>query len=254
MLRGTGIGFLLGLLPGPGTTLSTFASYNVERRVSKHPETFGHGAIQGVAGPESANNAAVTAHMIPLMALGLPFSPAMALLFAGLLLQGIQPGPLMMAQRPEVFWGLIASMYIGNVALLVLNFPLVGLWVSFLRIPQPILVAFIVIFMLIGAYSINNNVLDMVVLLVMGVFGYVMRKLRFDAVPIILALVLGPLLERTFRQSLYLSRGDPFIFFQRPISLALLLALLAIFLIPPVRLQIANLRRRPVRPGLSSEE
>ncbi len=224
ILRGTTVGFPVGLIPGPAVVIASFASYNLERRFAKRPDEFGRGAIEGVAGPEAANNAATTGAMVPLMALGVPFAPAVAMLLSALMIHGVQPGPLLMQERPEVFWGLVASMYVGNAALLILNLPLVGMWVSLLRIPQPILLALILIFMLAGTFSVNNSVLDLFVLVGMGIVGYILRKLDFDVAPMILALVLGPMLERTFRQSLYLSRGDPLVFFQRPISSGLLLA------------------------------
>lgn len=232
ILRGTGLGLVIGLIPGPSATISTFASYRLERRAAKNPEEFGCGAIQGVAGPEAANNAASSVMMVPLLALGLPFAPAIALLLAALMMQGVQPGPLLIQNRPEVFWGVVASMYVGNVALLVLNLPLVGFWVSLLRIPQPVLLAGIVIFMLVGTYSVNNSVLDLAVLLVMGVVGYALRKMNFDVAPLVLAVVLGPLMEKSFRQGLFMSQGDLSIFVTRPVSGALLAATLVVMLWP----------------------
>jgi putative tricarboxylic transport membrane protein len=243
ILRGTGVGFVIGLLPGPGGVLSTFASYGLERRLAKRPEEFGHGAIEGVAGPESANNAASSAAMVPLLALGIPFSPITAILLAALLIQGVQPGPLLMQQRPDIFWGVVASMYVGNVVLLILNFPLVGIWVSVLRIPQSILVALILMFTLVGAYSINNSPLDLIVLVVMGVVGYLGKKLEFDLSPMVLGLVLGGMLEKTFQQSLYMSRGDVLAFFTRPISGTLLAVLVAILVVPPVARYVGRRRR-----------
>ena len=232
MLRGAGVGFLLGLVPGPGGIISTFASYRIERRLAKRPEEFGHGAIEGVAGPESANNAATASQMVPLLSLGLPFAPAMALFLAALTMQGVQPGPLLIQERPEIFWGVIASMYVGNAALLVLNLPLVGMWVSLLRIPQPLLLAGILLFMFVGTYSVNNSMLDLVALVVIGILGYVLRKLDFQLAPMILAVILGPVLEKALRQSLLLSRGDPFVFFQRPISGLFMVSLLVVLLAP----------------------
>ncbi len=226
MLRGIAVGFPVGLVPGPAVVIASFASYNLERRLAKVPNRFGHGAIEGVAGPETANNAATSGAMVPLMALGIPFAPAVAVLLSALMIHGVQPGPLLMQERPEVFWGLVASMYLGNVALLILNLPLVGMWVNLLRIPQPILLVLILIFMLVGTFSVNNSVLDLFVLLSMGVVGYLLRKLHFDVAPMILALVLGPILERTFRQSLYMSMGDPYVFIRRPISGGLLMAVI----------------------------
>jgi putative tricarboxylic transport membrane protein len=232
MLRGSIIGFLIGLLPGPSATISAFASYKVERRISKYSEEFGHGAIEGVAGPESANNASTCAHLIPMLSLGIPLGAVMALLMAALMMQGVQPGPLLIQEHPRIFWGVVASMYMGNVALLILNLPLVGMWVSFLRIPQPILMASILIFMLVGTYSVNNSVFDVIVLVAMGVIGYVLRKLKFDIPPLVVAVILGPILEKSFRQSLYMSRGSGLIFFQRPISAILLILTLVVLLAP----------------------
>jgi putative tricarboxylic transport membrane protein len=244
ILRGTGLGFVFGLIPGPSAVLSTFGAYNLERRLSKHPEEFGRGAIEGVAGPETANNAATTSVMAPLMSLGLPFAPPAALLLAALMMQGVRPGPLLISEHPEIFWGVIASMYIGNIALLVLNLPLVGIWVRLLQVPEHILMALILVFVMIGSYSVNNSMLDILVVGGMGILGWLLRKLEFDVAPMILALVLGPFMERTFRESLYMSRGDVLTFVQRPISLALLLVLAAIALGPPAW-RLARGRRRP---------
>lgn len=246
ILRGTGLGFFIGLIPGPAPLLSSFASYAVERRLSKRREEFGNGAIEGVAGPESANNAATSAAMVPLLALGVPFAASPALLLAALMIHGVQPGPLLMEQHPDVFWGVVASMYIGNLALLILNLPLVGLWVSLLRIPQPILLGSILLFMLVGTYSLNNSVVDLIVLVLMGAVGYVLRKLNFDLAPIILAMVLGPLLEKTFRQSLYMSAGNPVIFVQRPIAAGIWALLLTVVVLPPI---VRYVRRRRVADG-----
>lgn len=232
ILRGTGLGFLIGLIPGPANVISSFASYNVEQRVSKHPEEFGHGAIEGVAGPEAANNAATSGQMVPLLALGIPFSAASALLLAALVVQGVQPGPLLVDQNPEVFWGVIASMFVGNLALLVLNLPLVGVWVSMLRLPEGLLMVLITVFVLVGTFTIRNSVFDLSVMVVAGVVGYVLRKLDFDLAPLVLALVIGPFLERTFRQSLFLSRGDLTVFVTRPVSAALLGILVLILVVP----------------------
>jgi putative tricarboxylic transport membrane protein len=245
ILRGTGLGFLFGLIPGPAAVLSTFGAYNLERRLSKHPEEFGKGAIEGVAGPETANNAATAAAMAPLMSLGLPFAPPAALLLAALMMQGVRPGPLLISDHPEIFWGVIASMYIGNLALLVLNLPLVGIWVSLLRVPGHVLMALILVFVMVGAYSVNNSLLDLAVVSGMGIVGWLLRKLEFDVAPMILALVLGPFMERTFRESLYMSRGDLLTFVQRPISCALLLAMVVIIVAP----SIWRIVRRPPKPA-----
>jgi putative tricarboxylic transport membrane protein len=245
--RGSGIGVFLGLIPGPACFLSAFSSYNLERHMSKGNEEFGKGAIEGVAGPEAANNAAASSTLVPLLGLGLPFSPVTALLLAALMIHGVQPGPLLIQEHPEVFWGVVASMYIGNAALLVLNFPLVGLWVSLLRIPQQLLCALILIFMLVGTYSMNNSILDLLVLVIMGIIGYVLRKLDFDVSPMIVALVLGPMIERTFRQSLFMTGGDFSVFTSRPITVTILLILLAILIIPA----LWHLARARLAPGSS---
>jgi len=243
ILRGSAVGFLVGLVPGPSATISSFASYNLERRIAKEPHRFGQGAIEGVAGPEAANNSATSAAMAPLLALGIPFTPATALLLAALMVQGVQPGPLLIQDRPEVFWGVVASMYIGNAALLILNLPLIGMWVSLLRVPQPIMLALILVFMLIGTYSVNNSMLDVVVLIVLGAVGYWLRKLKFEVAPLILAVVLGPLMEKSFRQSLFMSQGDLSIFVQRPVSGALLAVLVVVLLAPSLWRLVARRRQ-----------
>jgi putative tricarboxylic transport membrane protein len=216
--RGTFVGFFLGLIPGIGGTVPTFISYALEKRVSRHPEKFGTGVIEGVAGPESANNAATGSCLIPLLTLGIPSNVVVALLMGALMIQGIQPGPLLIQQHPEVFWGVITSMYTGNVILLILNLPLVGIWVKILKIPYFLLFPLIVLFCIIGVYSVNNNIMDIVVMILFGVIGYFMRKFGYEAIPMVLALVLGGLLELNFRQSLILSRGSLLFFLYRPIS------------------------------------
>jgi putative tricarboxylic transport membrane protein len=228
--RGTVIGFLLGILPGGGAILSTFISYAVEKKVSKHPEKFGKGAIEGVAAPESANNAAAESALIPLLSLGIPPNVNMAMLFSALMIHGIQPGPLLIKEHPDIFWGLIASMYIGNILLLVLNLPLVGIWVKVLKIPQKILSPLILLFCLIGAYSINGMIFDVYVMIFFGVVGYLFRKFGFDIAPLILAYVLGGRLEQALRQSLLISQGSFSIFFTSPIS-AVALGIAVILLI-----------------------
>ena len=216
--RGTALGFVMGFLPGPMNVLSTFASYRLEKAVSRRKDEFGKGAIEGVAGPEAANNAAATSQFVPLLSLGLPFSAIMALLMAAMMIHGVQPGPLLVVQRPDIFWGIMASMYVGNIALLILNLPLVGVWVSILRIPMHALLPCIVLFAMIGSYSVRNSILDLWVLVGFGVLGYFLRKLKFDLAPMILAIVLGPMIERYFRTALFLSRGDLGIFVASPIS------------------------------------
>jgi putative tricarboxylic transport membrane protein len=230
--RGSVVGFLTGLVPGPATVLATFISYALERRISKTPERFGQGAIEGVAGPEAANNGATAGAMVPILSLGIPFSPATAILLGALVIHGIQPGPLFIAQRPEVFWGVIASMYIGNLLLLILNLPMVGLFVSILRLPQHVLATLVLLLCVVGAYSLNNSMLDLWVLAIAGIVGYVFRKVKIDPSPLIVALVLGPLMEKTLRQSLFSARGDWTEILARPLTLALL-ALGAAVLIGP---------------------
>lgn len=220
IFRGSVLGFFLGILPGGGAVISSFISYAVEKKVSKHPERLGTGAIEGVAGPESANNAATGGAFIPLFVLGIPSNVAMALLLGALMIHGLQPGPLLLKQHPEIFWGTVASMYIGNAMLLVLNLPLIGVWVKLLRVPYKILFPMILLFCLIGAYSVNNNPADMIVMLFFGVLGYLLRKYGYELAPLVLAFVLGPQMEQAFRQSLILSDGSFAIFFTRPISAA----------------------------------
>jgi putative tricarboxylic transport membrane protein len=218
IVRGSFIGFFIGILPGGGAVISSLVSYAVEKKISKHPEEFGKGAIQGVAGPESANNSAASASFIPLLTLGIPGNAAIAMIFAALLIQGVQPGPFLITERPDVFWGVVASMYIGNAMLLILNLPLVGMWVQLLRVPYAILAPIIVLFCCIGVYSVRNTVFDIWIMGIFGVFGYLLRKLDFEPGPMILAFVLGPILERSLRQALLISAGSPWIFFKRPIS------------------------------------
>ncbi len=221
--RGSVVGFFTGLIPGPASVLATFISYTLERKVSKTPERFGQGAIEGVAGPEAANNGATAGAMVPLLSLGIPFSPATAILLGALVITGIQPGPLLISQRPEVFWGVVASMYVGNLILLVLNLPLVGLFVSVLRMPQHVLATLVLLLCLVGAYSLNNSQLDLWVLVAFGIFGYGLRKLRIDPSPLVVALVLGPLMEKTLRQTLFMERGDFLAVLGRPLTVILLL-------------------------------
>jgi putative tricarboxylic transport membrane protein len=238
--RGSVVGFFTGLIPGPASVLSTFISYALERKVSKTPERFGHGAIEGVAGPEAANNGATAGAMVPLLSLGIPFSPATAILLSALVITGIQPGPLLISQRPEVFWGVVASMYVGNILLLILNLPLVGLFVSVLRLPQHVLATLILLLCLVGAYSLNNSQLDLWVLVGFGIFGYGLRKLALDPSPLVVALVLGPMMEKTLRQSLFMMRGSFVDILSRPITMTLLLLGVAAVVAPWV---VRRLRR-----------
>ena len=231
IIRGSFIGFFIGILPGGGAVISSLVSYAVEKKVSKHPEEFGKGAIQGVAGPESANNSAASASFIPLLTLGIPGNAAIAMIFAALLIQGVQPGPFLITEHPDVFWGVVASMYIGNVMLLILNLPMVGIWVQLLRVPYAILAPIIVLFCCIGVYSIRNTVFDIWVMGIFGMIGYLFRKVDMEPGPLILAFVLGPILERSLRQALLISAGSPLIFLTRPISGALMGFLLVFILI-----------------------
>jgi putative tricarboxylic transport membrane protein len=230
MVRGSVIGFVVGILPGGGAVLSSLISYAVEKKVSKHPEEFGQGAIQGVAGPEAANNSAASSSFIPLLTLGIPGNASTAMIFAALLIHGITPGPFLLKEHAPVFWGVVASMYIGNVALLVLNLPLVGIWAQLLKVPYAFMAPMIMVLTLVGVYSVNNSVFDIWVMLVMGVFGYLARKLKFDLGPLLLAFVLGPIMERSLRQALLMSHGSFGIFFTRPIS-GVLLAVAVLFVL-----------------------
>jgi putative tricarboxylic transport membrane protein len=218
IFRGSIIGFFLGILPGGGAIISSFASYAIEKKVSKHPERFGAGAIEGVAGPETANNAATGGCLIPLLTLGIPTNSVVALLLGALMIHGITPGPLLIAQHKELFWGVVVSMYIGNALLLVLNLPLIGIWVRVLKIPYRILFPLIILFCVIGAYSISNSLFDVGVMFLFGVVGYLMKKFGYEGAPLVLAFVLGPMLEYSLRQSLLMSKGSFSIFFIRPIS------------------------------------
>ena len=232
--RGSVLGFLIGIIPGSAHIISSFVSYGIERRISRHPERFGHGAIEGVAGPESANNAAATGAFVPMMALGIPTSPVTAVMIAAIMVHGILPGPMLISQQPELFWGFVASMYVGNVVLLVLNLPMVGLFVNLLRIPYAYLYPCILCFCILGTYSVSANVVDVWILLSMGAIGYVLRKFGYDLAPVALGLVLAPMLELSLRQSLAMSAGDYGIFFERPIA-ATMLGLGAVLLLLALR-------------------
>ena len=227
--RGSLLGFFLGILPGGGAVISSFISYAVEKRISKHPERFGTGAIEGVAGPESANNAATGGAFIPLMTLGIPPNVIMAMLLGAFMIHGVTPGPLMMKQNPGIFWGVIVSMYIGNIMLLILNLPLITIWVQVLKVPYKILFPLILLFCLIGVYSVNNVVFDIYLMLIFGIMGYLMKKFDYEGAPLVLAFVLGPLMENNLRKSLIISQGDFSIFFVRPLAAASLI--LALFLL-----------------------
>jgi putative tricarboxylic transport membrane protein len=244
IVRGSVVGFFIGILPGPSGAMSSFASYAMEKRLSPHPEKFGKGAIEGVAGPESANNSATAGAFIPLLSLGLPSNIVMALFVGALLIHGVQPGPLFMKNYPELFWGVVASMYVGNAMLLVLNLPLIGMWVRLLRVPYVILYPLILLFCLIGVYSVNNNIVEIFIMVLAGVAGLVLRRLGFDGAPFLLALVLGPMMESSLRQALLISRGSFGIFFTRPVSgvlMVLAVAFLVTALIPVLKSKRARL-------------
>jgi len=242
ILRGSGLGFFLGILPGGGAVISSFVSYGMEKKLSKHPEEFGKGAIAGVAGPEAANNSATAGAFIPLLTLGLPSNAVMAILLGALMIYNMPPGPRLITSHPNLFWGVISSMYIGNLMLLVLNLPLIGVWVKILKVPYPVLFPLILLFCLIGAYSLNNNPAEIGLMLLFGVLGYLMKKLKYDGAPLVLAMVLGPLMDNSLRQSLLMSGGSGTIFFTRPICLVIL-GVVALILLLPVLPLISHIRK-----------
>jgi TctA family transporter len=238
VLRGTTLGSIVGILPGGGAALSSMGAYTLERRISKNRHLFGKGAIEGVAAPESANNAAAQTSFIPLLTLGIPSNAVMALMVGALIIQGIQPGPRMIEAQPELFWGLIASMWIGNLMLVVINLPLIGMWVRLLKVPYDLMYPAILVFCAIGVYSLNNNSFDVYVTVIFGFLGYVFSKIGCPPAPMLIGFVLGPMMEEHLRRAMLLSRGDPMVFLQRPISATLLgLALLAVIMmaLPSIR-------------------
>ncbi|MCD6680375.1 MAG: tripartite tricarboxylate transporter permease [Burkholderiaceae bacterium] len=237
ILRGTALGSLLGILPGGGAVLSSFTSYAIEKKISKTPERFGQGAIEGVAGPESANNAGAQTSFIPMLTLGIPTNAVMALMVAGMMIHNIQPGPQVMTSNPTLFWGLIASMWVGNLMLVILNLPLIGIWIKLLTVPYRLLYPAILLFCCIGAYSINNNVFDVFMTIPFAILGYVFHKLDCEAAPLLLGLVLGSLMEEYLRRAMTISRGDWSVFVTRPLSaslLAIAVALLVIVFLPNI--------------------
>ncbi|OFW34385.1 MAG: transporter [Acidobacteria bacterium RIFCSPLOWO2_12_FULL_60_22] len=237
IVRGSLLGFILGIIPGLGTIIPTFLSYGLEKRLSKHPEKFGTGAIEGVAAPESCNNAAATANFVPMLSLGIPANPIMAILLGALTIYGLQPGPLLITEHSDLFWGVIASMYVANVMLLILNLPLIPLWVQILKVPYAILYPLILLFCLIGSYSLNNNVGDVIIMCVFGAAGFLMRKFQYEPAPLVLALVLGPMMEDNLRQALLISGGSIATFFTRPLSAAFLLVSVASLLLPLLKMR-----------------
>ena len=239
--RGSVLGFLIGILPGSAHIISSFLSYALEKRISKNPQEFGQGAVAGVAGPESANNAASTGAFVPMLALGLPTGPVIAVLMAALLIHGVPPGPTLVNDHPDVFWGFVASMYVGNLMLLALNLPLVGLFVSVLRIPYTYLYPLIIMFCILGVYEVNHSIVDIWIMLIMGVAGYTLRKFGFDPAPLVLGLVIAPIFEMSLRQSLVMSNGSWTIFFQRPIAASLIAVCVVV-----IGLAILSLVRRQI--------
>jgi len=235
MVRGSLLGFGIGILPGGMPAVASLVSYALEKRVAKHPEEFGKGAIEGVAGPETANNAATAGGFVPLLTLGIPTNSVLALMLAALMLHGVTPGPLLLLKWPDVFWGVIASMYIGNVMLLVLNLPMIGLFVQILKVPYGILSPLIIMFVLLGAYALNNSVTDVFVTILFGVAGYLMKRYNLEPAPLVLAFVLGPMLENNLSKALIMSRtGSPLFFFSRPISATLLTLAILVLAYPLV--------------------
>jgi putative tricarboxylic transport membrane protein len=231
ILRGTGIGSLLGFLPGNGAVLGPFASYSVEKKLAADPSRFGNGAIEGVAGPESANNAGAQTAFIPLLTLGIPPNAVMALMIGAMTIHGIVPGPQIITKQPELFWGMIASMWIGNLMLLIINLPLIGIWVKLLQVPYRLMFPAIIIFCCIGIYSINNSPTEVVLTAAFALFGYLLIKLGFEAAPLLLGFVLGRLMEEKLRQAMVISRGSLSTFLERPVSLTLLVLALVIFVV-----------------------
>jgi putative tricarboxylic transport membrane protein len=244
--RGTLLGFVIGIIPGSAHIISSFVSYALERKLSKHPEQFGHGAVAGVAGPESANNAATSGAFVPMLALGVPSGPIPAVMLGAMMVHGVSPGPLLIKNQPELFWGFVASMYVGNVVLLVLNLPLVGLFVNLLRVPYSVLYPSILVFCVLGVYAVNGSVVDVWIMLLMGMLGYVLRKLSFETAPIVLGVVLAPMIELSLRQSLAMSDGDYAIFLTRPITTTLLAvgAVLVILSLRPLITRTRDWRAR----------
>jgi putative tricarboxylic transport membrane protein len=248
--RGSVLGFLIGIIPGSAHIISSFMSYALEKRVSKHPEEFGKGAVAGVAGPESANNAASTGAFVPMLALGIPTGPVTAVLMAALLIHGVPPGPTLVNDHPSVFWGFVASMYVGNLMLLALNLPLVGLFVNLLRIPYAYLYPLIIMFCVIGVYEVNHSIVDVWIMLIMGGVGYLLKKFSFDPAPLVLGVVIAPIFEMSLRQALIMSDGTWMIFLQRPVA-AVLLAVSAALLVVSAATYLA--RRRDWRAKLAAE-
>jgi putative tricarboxylic transport membrane protein len=251
--RGSILGFLIGVIPGGGTVLASFISYAVEKRISKHPEKFGKGAIEGVASPETANNAAVGGAFVPLVALGIPANVVMAMLLANFMIHGLAPGPKFITQNPELFWGIIASMYIGNALLIVLNVPLIGVWISLLRIPYMVLFPLIFLFCVIGTYSVKCRIFDIVVMIIFGLMGYFFRKFDYPPAPLIFAFVLGPMLEVSFRRAMIISSHNLLFIFTRPIACGAILISILIFS-SGLYGYLWKLRRKVIESGMLERE
>jgi putative tricarboxylic transport membrane protein len=252
IIRGSFLGFFIGILPGPAPVIAAFSSYAIEKKLSKYPDKFGTGVIQGVAGPESANNAATGGAFIPLFTLGIPVNSVIAILLGAFMIHGIQPGPMMITKHADLFWGTVMSMYLGNAMLLVLNLPLIGLWVQVLKVPYPILFPLILLFCLIGVYSLNYSNVEIALMIGFGVFGYLARKFQFEMAPLVLAIVIGPMMENNLRLSLVISQGNPMIFITHPIS-AICISVTLILLISPFIPWIGK-RRQKLQENVEGEE
>jgi putative tricarboxylic transport membrane protein len=252
IIRGSVLGFFIGILPGPAPVISAFSSYAIEKKLSRHPEKFGTGVIEGVAGPEAANNAATGGAFIPLFTLGIPANSVIAILLGAFMIHGIQPGPMLITKYPDLFWGTVMSMYLGNVMLLILNLPLIGLWVQVLKVPYPILFPIILLFCLVGVYSLNYSAVEVALMIGFGIFGYLARKFQFEMAPLVLALVIGPMMENNLRLSLVISQGSPMIFITHPIS-ATLMAITFLLLLSPFIPWVGK-RRQKLKEKVGSEE
>ncbi len=252
IIRGSFLGFFIGILPGPAPVISAFTSYAIEKKISRHPEKFGTGVIEGVAGPESANNSATGGAFIPLFTLGIPANSVIAILLGAFMIHGIQPGPMLISKYPDLFWGTIMSMYLGNIMLLILNLPLIGLWVKVLKVPYPILFPLILLFCLVGVFSLNYSKVEVALMIGFGVFGYLARKFQFEMAPLVLAIVIGPMMENNLRLALTISQGDPWVFIQKPIS-AVFIVISLVLLISPFIPWLGK-RREKLREKVEGEE
>jgi putative tricarboxylic transport membrane protein len=238
VLRGTGLGSVLGLLPGGGAVLASFAAYTLEKKIARDPSRFGRGAIEGVAGPESANNAAAQTSFIPMLTLGIPSNAVMALMVGAMIIQGIEPGPEVMTKRPDLFWGMVASMWVGNLMLVIINLPLIGMWVSLLRVPYRLMFPALVLFCCIGVYTLNTSAFEVFMAAGFGLMGYMLLKFGFEPTPLLLGFILGPLMEENLRRAMRYSQGDPTVFIERPLSATLLglaAVLMVVAVLPAVR-------------------